>query len=212
MRILITVILLLASSTLLAFAQPAYVSLNCGDPYDTLHGPYDYAAPSEKARQQLPLVEAYHFTRVTETLGKSDRVAKHYGNLHYTLRVFPNHHRALNTLSRLSRLAPVPPGKRDSVMHPDCYFERAVKFRPEDPVVRLLYGIHLHMQKKLPQAQKHYEKALAIEPNYVEAHYNLGLLYFDMQHYDKAREEAKFAYERGYPLDGLKNKLSKVKP
>jgi hypothetical protein len=41
-------------------------------------------------------------------------------------------------------------------------------------------------------------------------HYNLGLLYVDQMQYDLAREQAKQAYELGYPLNGLRARLERA--
>ena len=41
-------------------------------------------------------------------------------------------------------------------------------------------------------------------------HYNLGLIYFQLQEFGKAREQAYKALDLGYDLDGLKNMLIRV--
>jgi tetratricopeptide (TPR) repeat protein len=50
----------------------------------------------------------------------------------------------------------------------------------------------------------------ATEGKSSEINYNLGLLLVDMKDYDSAVERAKRAYELGYPLPGLKNKLVRL--
>lgn len=47
-------------------------------------------------------------------------------------------------------------------------------------------------------------------PDDINLQYNLGLAYFQAKEYDKAREYAKRAYDRGFPLQGLKNMLIKA--
>ena len=49
--------------------------------------------------------------------------------------------------------------------------------------------------------------ALRIDAKSPEAHYNLGLLYFDAGRTDDALEHAVAAYDAGFPLPGLRNKL-----
>jgi tetratricopeptide (TPR) repeat protein len=43
-----------------------------------------------------------------------------------------------------------------------------------------------------------------------ELHYFLGLTLIDAKNYEKAQEHARRAYELGYPLPGLANKLAAV--
>ena len=62
------------------------------------YGPFDYRDPVSK-RDNLPIVESFHFTPDVESLrhGRSGSVL---GDLRYTLRAFPNHHRALKSMAR----------------------------------------------------------------------------------------------------------------
>lgn len=59
------------------------------------YGPFDYTSPTD--RKHLGIVEHYHFTSDVEHLrkGASGSIAL---DLDYTLRAFPNHHRALNAM------------------------------------------------------------------------------------------------------------------
>jgi tetratricopeptide (TPR) repeat protein len=41
----------------------------------------------------------------------------------------------------------------------------------------------------LEQALANYQKAIALNQSYAQAHYNLGLLYEDLQQFDKANAE-----------------------
>src|SRR4029079_11734317 len=80
-------------------------------------GPFDYRIASADTKH---LVESYHFTPSIETLqhGESGSLG---AELDYTLRVFPNHPRALLALVKL--------GARDKTERPDttmpieCYLE-----------------------------------------------------------------------------------------
>src|SRR5689334_5467108 len=65
------------------------------------YGPFDYRTTSKK---NLELVESFHFTpKVEKGIGGNTSITAG-GDLNYTLRVFPNHHRALAALIRLSEL------------------------------------------------------------------------------------------------------------
>ncbi len=74
----------------------------------------------------------------------------------------------------------------------------------------MLYAMHLHKEGELEQAEKVYKKALEIAPNDIQLHYNYGLLLADLKQFDAARKHAKIAYERAYPLPGLKERLEKA--
>lgn len=177
---------------------------NCGD-LNNAYGPFDYTNPVHK-RDKLPIVETHHFNTDVENLvrGQSGSVI---GDLDYTLRAFPNHHRALYAVARYQlRVGRIGKPFRSA----ECYFDRAIRFKPNDGVVYMLYGIYLHRKGDLKQALEQYNHALALMPKSAEAHYNLGLLNVDLKDYQAARANALRADELGYPLPGLKNKLRKL--
>ena len=167
-------------------------------------GPFDYNQ-SVKYAKQIDVVERTHFTPEVETLkhGSAGRLA---ADLNYTIRAIPNHHRALDSISRLSiRLnRPLIPDMQCSV---DGFFERAIRFTPNDAWVHLAYGVHLYRWKKLAQAEGELLKAEKLAPNEGNIAYNLGLLYVDLKQWDKAMTYAEKAYAEGYSLPGLKNML-----
>jgi tetratricopeptide (TPR) repeat protein len=176
---------------------------HCGE-LESSYGPYDYADASQR-QKHLQIVERYHFTPNIENLvsGNSGSVG---AELNYTLMAFPNHHRALAAIAKL--------GVRDKTIKPigakysvHCYFERAIRFKPSDPVVRMVYGNYL---KKLGQPDKAIDQfivAVNLQPEDPTINYNLGLLYMEKKDYEQARTHAKKAYEQGFPLHGLKNQL-----
>ena len=55
----------------------------------------------------------------------------------------------------------------------------------------------LKLNKKLCKAEFHYKKAIKINPTYIEAYYNLGILY----HNQEKIELAKRCYEKTLELD-----------
>lgn len=171
------------------------------------YGPYDYTNYSHYL-EFLPVVEVYHFTPEVEQLiaGESGTI---YDDLAYTLRAFPNHHRALLAITKYEDSvkdanAKEKVGRNYSI---DCFFRRGIVFAPSDGVVRLIYATYLHQNRKLTQAKAQYETALKINPNSSEVHYNMGLLYYDTDELGLAVRHGRKAYELGYPLQGLKNKL-----
>lgn len=169
------------------------------------YGPFDYS-DAEARQNRLAVVEKYHFTPEVEQLrrGESGSIA---GDLDYTLRAFPNHHRALNALARYSLQGKGMHGAHYSV---DCYFDRAMRWRPEDPVVRMIYGNLLSKRGDVKGAREQYEAALKYAPNSAEVNYNAGLFFVSQGDYSRARKCAQAAYAAGYPLPGLKNKLQEA--
>ena len=157
-------------------------------------------------RERLGVVEQFHFTSQVERLerGESGYLG---GDIAYTLEHFANHHRALAALARLAlrEKNSQPKGARHSV---ECYFDRAIRYRPDDARVRAIFGGYLLALGQQEAALLQLEEAARIEPGNAVNQYNLGLLYLRQKDYDKARAAAQQAYRRGFPLPGLKNKLA----
>lgn len=168
------------------------------------YGPFDY---TERGRylKELKKVEDYHFTQDVESLVRGSTTTLPYGDLAYTLRAWPNHHRALNAMSRYQlRL------KRRNKSIPiatECWLQRAIHYSPNDATIYMLYGIHLQNYKKLKQAEKNYQIALKLDADNIQTHYNYGLLLFELKKFDEAKNHAAFAYSRSFPLPGLREKL-----
>lgn len=185
----------------------------CGD-LENHYGPFDYNDPQADKK----IVERFHFTIKVENLIGGATSMTPLGDLNYTLRVFPNHHRALNAVSKYEIRKKQESQNSGKFYNPEteggltaeCYFDRAIRWRPNDPNVHLIYGIHLHRIGKLDQALAEYKISEKIQPNSADLQYNIGLLYFDKQQYAVAKEHAKKAYQLGYPLPGLRKKLAGV--
>jgi len=179
----------------------------CNGPGENF-GPFDYLK-----RKQLPnelgIVERYHFSLEVEQLLKGQTNTSPLPDIGYTLRAWPNHHRALYSLIR-HRISLWPKKYPARYVPAECYLQRAIKFSPQDGTVYMLYGILLHRTSHKDEALKQYEIALNIDPSNVQAKYNLGLLLVDLKQYHKAKEYAQELYSRGFPLPGLKDKLKKV--
>ena len=165
-------------------------------------GPFDYrTAPTEV----VSMVEGVHFTRDVELL-RHGATASIGGDLDYTLRALPNNYRALASLTRLyfRDKQPKVSGMRWMV---ECYFERAIRFVPDDPMVRQAYGFYLVKLGRKKEAKVQVDAASDLAGDGANLNYNLGLLYFDLGEYQKSLDHAWAAYRRGYELQGLKNKL-----
>jgi len=175
---------------------------DCGSIQNS-YGPWDYTNPMHFA-EKLPIVENYHFNANVETLTKGMSSVWVGSDIDYTLRAFPNHPRALNAMGNLALRHSdmrVPPGANWSG---DCYFQRALKFKPDDPTVKMIYGTFLARQQKMNAAKDQFEQAVALQPQSAEAHYNLGLVYEKLGNDQLALDHAKTAYSLGFPLHGLR--------
>jgi len=199
--------LVLAFLVIPATAQAARNLLTCGitpgQPLTNGYGPLDFTNP--KHHSKLPIVIGAHFTPEVERLIKGSTGSVH-GDIDYTLRAIPNYHRALHAIAKYQRL-----GRKmhKRYYNAECYFKRAIYLQPKDDISKMLFAIHLHMTGKLKLAKIQYELALRIRPEGAELNYNYGLLLIDLKLYKKAQQAATIAYSKGYPLQGLKNKLAK---
>lgn len=170
------------------------------------YGPYDYTNSSDRAKH-LDIVEKFHFTAAVERLESGASSTDLTKDLAYTLMAFPNHHKALLSAIQWATT----PGSRGEprvpVIHPECYLQRALAFRPKDSVVYGLYGYYLHKIGRHDLAKVKYLEGLKIAPNSSELQYNYALLLVDLGQYEDAREHAQRAYQLGYPLPGLRRRL-----
>lgn len=211
-------IIFLVISTFLffLFARNAVALNPCGELDKSYGGPFDYTDTKSKTR--LELVQKFHFTPEVENLIRGKSTMRILGDLNFTLNAFPNHHRALNAVSKYEIMRKEQAAKggkpydteNEGGRSVDCYFDRAIRWRPNDPNVHLLYGIHLHRLSKFDQALAAYKISERLQPNSSDLQYNMGLLYFDMKQYALAKEHARKAYQLGYPLPGLRKKLAGV--
>jgi len=175
-------------------------------------GPYDYRTATTYQRH---IVESFHFYPDIEFLkgGKAGEISPSFNipvNLDYTLRALPNHHRALLTIIRFQLKANNKVIKEHLITPVECYFQRALNFSKDDPVVYFLYGYYLHKVGRLNKAKEMFEKSLNISPNSVKTQYAYGLLLIDLKQYDEALEFAKKVYEQGDFHPGLRIRLKKL--
>lgn len=197
-RCLLTLGVLLTSAG--AIAQND--SSTCGD----LRTGSDYRTSS---RQALELVERYHFTPEVEALIRGKQSTFVGVDLSYTLGAFPNHHRALMSMMLLGQKlkTPQPPRAEYTV---ECYFQRALRFRPDDTTVRMMYASFLSSQARATEASHELAQVGKVAGNNAFIYYNLGQIYFDLKDYDKALENAHKAYGYGLTLTGLRDRLTRA--
>ncbi len=194
------------SVIIVAFMRPGAVLGQCGELYGEGRSPHDYRDPKNAAF--LRQTNQNHFNSNVENLrkGLSSSVG---ADLNFTLRAFPNHHRALFSLVRFYEKAKIE-RLPDMTYAIPCYFERAMEFQPEDPTVRLLYAKYLAARGEHAKAAAQLQEADRLDPGNPNVKYNLGLELFELKRYDEAGVLAKQAYDMGFPYPGLKNKLQGV--
>lgn len=199
----------LGLSTFSAYAEDVYNEQICGPMINNagtyVNGPYDYRKTTQANKD---LVEHFHFNYQEKVMGSSSarKQVPVWNQFEYTLIIFPNSPRALAAIDRLSQLvkSDKPPGARFSA---ECAFLKAVKFTPDDPIVRVLFGFYLGKRGRTAEAETQLKEAGRLAPDNPSVQYNLGLAYFQIKAYAHAREHAVAAYDMGYPLPGLREML-----
>lgn len=199
---------LVRAFALSALALPAMAQMpspaSCGGLGNGDNGPFDF----RNERHKIYAGEGAHFNRDVETLrrGQSSTVG---ADIDYLLHMYPNHPRALVSMMGWGEKlkTPKPPDTRHSI---ECYFERALRFRPDDNVVRMIYALFLSKNARHPEAIQHLDRVSAAAGENAFTHYNAGLLYFDIKQYDKSAERARAAMALGFSRPELIDKLKAV--
>ena len=193
-----------ARSCALALAMASAAAFANG-PNCALPGPVrgDYIGD----RRQLEIVERFHFTQRHALLMTNARQGQLGADFDYTLRSFPNHHRALVAMRKLGERERTeqPAGAQTTV---ECYFMRAVKFRPDDTVARMLYADFLIDRKRADDALVQLRAAEQHAGDRPLTHYNLGLMFAKLARWDAALAYAHKAYGAGVPAPALREQLA----
>jgi hypothetical protein len=162
-------------------------------------------------RSKLPIVEGTHFKPHHEQLvrRRGDSTDDLGANLSYTLRSFPNHHRALNSMIRLAERSKLeqPPGADRTV---ECFLRRAVKFRPDDTVARMLYVSYLIKKSRRDDALAQLATTESYARESAFSLYNMGLLYLQLQEWDQALAMAHRAQSMGFTRTELRDRLTQA--
>jgi hypothetical protein len=177
------------------------------------YGPYDYRQykdapeidPVTKQMSPLQMVEGAHFIDTCEALVKCKR-GTIGSDIDYTLRAFPNHHRALIAMmlygDRTKRDQPP-----DALFTVDCYFKRALTWKSDDVIVRLLYAGYLNGKGKPVPAKEQLEAASKLTGDNAFSVYNVGMVALDLNQVDLAVESARKAYGAGMTHPVLRQRL-----
>lgn len=198
---------LLVSIAGVTLAAPFTPYAGCANVTDTARGdmsPLDY----RNQRHLLRNVESNHFTREVENLIRA-KTGDLGADIDYVLHIYPNHHRALVAMTRYAERA-----KSDraptAFYTVECYYTRAIAFRPDDHVLRALYADYLVKAKRRDAALEQLKVVVKVANDNPIARYNAGLIYFEMGEYTLALKQAHFASENGYPRPDLRESLKKA--
>ncbi len=183
---------------LLCGAQTASACGNLANAF----GPFDYRT---ERGINLRVVENNHFATTVEQLIKG-QTGELGGDLDYTLRAFPNHHRALLAMMRYGKKLKTTtvPGVTLSV---ECYFERAIRFRNDDTTARMLYATFLHDNARDKEAIAQLDITFGLAGDNGFTHYNIGMVAADMGMFDRALSQAHLAMKLGFTRTELKQRL-----
>lgn len=88
-------------------------------------------------------------------------------------------------------------------------YTQILKDYPNDVLANYNYGLLMQESKNFEDAKLHYEKVLALNPNFLQVYYVLGLIYYDMG--DKAKaQEYWHRYMVDSPDENIKNQIKKL--
>ena len=169
-------------------------------------GNKDYYNPgtSTAERTFFAQVHSYHLQPGIEKMFRG-QYQEAYQEFIFILVGFPNSPQALNMISELcANKWKSPKCEVDSV------FNKAVARNPTIAETHVIYGIHLLRLGKSAEAVEKLNEALKLQPNSLNAHYNLGLAYFGLKQYELANRHAQASYALGAPLPGLRDKLVRI--
>ena len=175
---------------------------NCGSLQNAI-GPWDYRTVRG---DEMKLVETAHFTQKVEMALQGER--GYLGqDIDYTLRAYPNHHRALITLQRYeAKLQRI--GQQDRLPRPiECYYERAIRWKADDVLVRMIYAQFLYRHERSAEASAQLQVATTQAAENALTHYNIGLVYLEGKDYAQAREQARRALGLGFDRPALREQL-----
>ncbi len=168
----------------------------------TLNNNY-YAAPGNTDLMQLLRNnEEAHLGKAKADLatGKPHRIEYAVADFGYILSRWPNHPQALLGMFDAARLL-----NRPQLFQQ--YSKAAIEVAPDAAPTYVIIGTYLMRQGNTKDAEPLLTKALQLDPESINAHYNLGLLYAQTKRLDLANRHAQKAYSMGHPMPGLRKRL-----
>jgi len=203
LRAVLSVAVVLSGAAHNAEAQ-SQVSVSACGPVgvgSTTEGPYDYRVDHKRIR----FIESNHFNPQVQALikGQSSSIG---GDLSFLLTFVPNHHKALLLLitfgERLKWTQPY------LLKYPyECWYDRAIRWRPDDPLVHMIYAMYLDKRSRPNDALPELRTAAALAGDNGFTQYNIGLIYLEMKQYDLALTQAHKAQALGFDRPALRDGL-----
>ncbi|MBW7930467.1 MAG: tetratricopeptide repeat protein [Gammaproteobacteria bacterium] len=179
----------------------------CGSLFNSV-GPFDYRTRHSSAQRDWDDQDTTrnHYDPAYQRIKEREFSERVMADIDFLLRAYPNHYPALQLLIEYDAGGGWPHRFRS----PDCYFERARRFQPDDLTV-IMYEAYYWLKKgDRERAARAYQDALVLQPDSADANYNYGLLLANEGDYERALGYAQKAYAAGYPLAGLRRKLEKA--
>ncbi len=161
----------------------------------------DYYA--NKGSNAVNVVELYHMSPCEKQLGER-AYARAMAECGFILKIFPNHPTALLLTAQICEEWKSPTCMLDDV------FGTAIAINPKAPGTYVVEGIHLHRTGRYEQAIQKFQKALELDANEMNAHYDIALTYLETKQFDLANTHAQRAYALGATLPGLRERLTKA--
>jgi tetratricopeptide (TPR) repeat protein len=201
-------VFLIAPALGLAQAMPGACPIDFSNAHD--YRPEKYVAEGTYRSHGvlLKLVEDAHFTPEVEVLqrGKSGTIPG--PDIAFTLRVYPNHHRAL--------LAMVALGEKEKTSQPngvqysvECWLQRGLGYRSDDNIVRMIYAQFLIKEARGKEAEQQLVYVAEHADDNAFTHNNIGLLYVKLKNYEQALFHAHKAQALGLATPILVAQLKK---
>jgi len=160
---------------------------------------YNYFQQSSYPPRLLKDVEGYHLESARKAVQRHNWTEAE-NNIDFILGRFPNHPEALRLAAEYGATA-------EKAHWAIQRLQKAIRLYPKTPSGYVAYGYLEHRRGNLSAAVEHYRAALERSPNNPEVHYNLGLALFSSGQPEAANRHAQVAYDRGFPLPGLRQKL-----
>jgi tetratricopeptide (TPR) repeat protein len=202
------VLVLLAVGTLAWGAAGAEEAVEgCDYAYGSDRAPNDYRARDATSQNKWDVadVKRNHLDPAVNSMRAGNYSRGVMADIDFILRYWPNYYPALQALITYDLAG----GLSYEFQSTACYISRARNFFPDDPKVMLADAYYAWKKGNKERAGKIYQQVLTVVPDSADAHYNLGLLYFEQGEFEKASQHARAAYAAGYPLDALRQKLQK---
>lgn len=188
--------LALTACAVLAIASPANAQPQGND--------YYRARSTAEMSTLLGNVEKFHIGPGLEKMQQGSHYYA-YQDFEFVLRYFPNHPRGLALISELCDVR-----WKDARCDSDAWFRKALEVNPNAPQTYLVNGVHEHRLSRYPEAIESYKRAIVLDPRSGNAHYNLGLVYFEQKQFEPANRHAQIAYALGMPFPALRDRLTQA--